>query len=67
MLQVGLEEEALHLAAFGLLLALDLVKGEFEGAAGRQPGLEQSELDICRCCVREGGACACHMLTVLSP
>jgi hypothetical protein len=67
MLQVGLEEEALHLAALGLLLGLDLVEGEFEGVAGRQPGLEQSELDICRCCVGEGGACGCHILTVLSP
>jgi hypothetical protein len=67
MLQVGLEEEALHFAAFGLLLGLDLVEGELQGAAGRQPGLEQSELDICRWCVREGGACGCHMLTVLSP
>jgi hypothetical protein len=67
MLQVGLEEEALHLAAFALLLGLNLVEGELQGAAGCQPGLEQSELESCRCCVREGGACDCHMLTVLSP
>ena len=49
MLQVGLEEQALHLAAFGLLLGLDLVEGELEGAGGCQPGLEQSELDRGRC------------------
>jgi hypothetical protein len=64
-LQVGLEEEALHLEAFGLLLGLDLVEGELQGAAGRQPGLEQSELDSCWCRVREGGACGYHMLAVL--
>jgi hypothetical protein len=46
---VGLKEQALHLAAFGLLLALNLVEGEFEGAAGGQPGLKQSELDSGGC------------------
>ena len=45
LLQMGLEEQALHLAAFGLLLGLDLVEGELEGAGGCQPGLQQSELD----------------------
>jgi hypothetical protein len=40
ILQVGLEEEALHLAAFGLLLGLDVVEGESEGGGRRQPGLE---------------------------
>jgi hypothetical protein len=66
MLQVGLEEQALHLTAFGLLQRLDLVEGELEGAAGCQPGLEQSELDSCCCGVGGGGACDYHMLTVLS-
>ena len=31
--QQGLEEQALHFAAFGLLLALNLVEGELQGAA----------------------------------
>ena len=44
MLQVGLEEQPLHLQTFGLLQGLDLVEGKFEGAAGCQPRLEQSEL-----------------------
>lgn len=38
--QVGLEEEALHLAAFGLLLGLDVMERELEGGGRRQPGLE---------------------------
>ena len=42
---MGLEEKALDLAAFGLLLGLDLVEGELEGAGGCQPGLQQRELD----------------------
>jgi len=37
---MGLEEKALDLAAFGLLLGLDLVEGELEGAGGCQPGLQ---------------------------
>ena len=40
----GLGEQALHLAASGLLLALNLVEGELQSAAGCQPGLKQSEL-----------------------
>jgi hypothetical protein len=40
MLQVSLEEEALDLAALGLLLGLDLVEGELQGAGGGQPGLK---------------------------
>jgi len=47
MLQVGLDEQALHLEAFGLLLGLDLVEGQLESTGGGQPGLEQSELDRC--------------------
>jgi hypothetical protein len=66
MLQVGLEEQALHLQTLGLLQGLDLVEGELEGAAGSQPGLEQSELDRRRSGVGGGGICSFHMLTVLS-
>ena len=40
MLQMGLEKKALDLAAFGLLLGLDLVERELEGAGGCQPGLQ---------------------------
>ena len=64
MLQVSLEEQPLHLAAFGLLQRLDLVEGELEGAAGCQSGLEQSEFESGRCGVGGSGACDCHMLTV---
>jgi hypothetical protein len=67
MLQVGLEEQALHLTAFGLLLGFNLVEGQLESTGGSQPGLEQSELDSCWCSVGEGGACCCHILTVLLP
>ncbi|MGD0774315.1 MAG: hypothetical protein ABSC05_15990 [Candidatus Solibacter sp.] len=51
MLQVGLEEQAVHFAAFGLLLGFDLVEGQLESTGGGQPGLEQSELDSCWCSV----------------
>ena len=43
-LQVRLQQQALHLAAFGLLLALDLVQGEFQRGRGRQPSLQRREL-----------------------
>ena len=45
LLQVGLEEQTLHLPAPVLLLGLNLVQGELQGAAGGQPGLEPPELD----------------------
>jgi hypothetical protein len=45
MLQMGLEEKALDLAAFGLLLGLDLVERELEGTGGCQPGLQQGKLN----------------------
>jgi hypothetical protein len=45
MPQMGLEEMALDLAAFGLLLGLDLTEREVEGTGGRQPGFQQGELD----------------------
>jgi hypothetical protein len=35
VLEVSLEQQALHLAASGLLLRLDLVEGELEGSRGR--------------------------------
>ena len=35
--QVGLEEQALDLAAFVLLLRLDLVEGELKGTGGSKP------------------------------
>ena len=54
MLQMGLEEQALDLAAFVLLLGLDLVEGELEGAGGCQPGLKQSELNKRRAWYRQG-------------
>jgi hypothetical protein len=44
MLQVGLEQQALDLAALGVLLGLDLMEGELEGGGGCQPGLKQREL-----------------------
>jgi hypothetical protein len=44
MLHVGLEEQALDLAALGVLLGLDLMAGELEGGGGCQPGLKQREL-----------------------
>jgi hypothetical protein len=37
MLQVRLKEEALELAAFDLLLRLDVVERELKGAGGSQP------------------------------
>lgn len=37
LLQVGLEEQALDLAASGMLLRLDLVERELERAGGCQP------------------------------
>jgi hypothetical protein len=67
MLQVGLEEQSLHLQAFGLLPGFNLVEGEFEGAAGGQPGLKQSELDSGGCGFGRGGGCICHIPTVLLP
>jgi hypothetical protein len=61
---MGLEEKALDLAAFGLLLGLDLVERELESAGGCQPGLHLGELDIRRGVSREI-SCGCHILTVI--
>jgi len=65
VLQVGLEEQALDLAAFVLLLRLDLVEGELKGTGGSQPALKLSELDIRRGSVGRDRACSCHVLTVI--
>jgi len=40
LLEVHLEEQALHFAPFLLLLALDLVQGELQGRRRSQPLLE---------------------------
>jgi len=45
LLQVGLKQQTLDLTSFGLLLGLDLVKGELESAGGCQPGLKQGEFE----------------------
>jgi len=65
VLQVGLEEQALDLAAFVLLLRLDLVERELEGTGGSQPRLKPRELDIRRGSVSEERTCSCHILTVI--
>jgi hypothetical protein len=62
---MGLQEKALDLAAFGLLLGLDLVERELESAGGCQPGLQHRELNKRRSrIVRETG-CYRHVLTVI--
>jgi len=65
VLQVGLEEQALDLEAFVLLLRLDLVEGELKGTGGSQPGLKLSKLDIRRGSVGRERTCSCHVLTVI--
>jgi hypothetical protein len=65
MLQMGLEEKALDLAAFGLLLGLDLVERELESAGGCQPGLQQRELNKCRPGIGRETGCYRHVLTVI--
>jgi hypothetical protein len=67
VLQVSLEKEALDFAALVLLLGLNLVEGELQGAGGSQPVLKQSELDPGGCCGGRSGICGFHILTVLSP
>jgi hypothetical protein len=67
VLQVGLEEQALDLAAFGLLLRLDLVERELESTGGSQPRLKPRELDIRRGSVSRERSCSCHILTVILP
>ena len=43
LLQMGLEQQALHFAALGLLLRLNLVQGKLQRRTGGQPSLQQSE------------------------
>jgi hypothetical protein len=62
---MGLEEKALDLAAFGLLLGLDLVERELEGAGGCQPGLQQRELSKRRSRIARETGCYRHVLTVI--
>jgi hypothetical protein len=64
---MGLEEKALNLAAFGLLLGLDLVERELEGAGGCQPRLQQGELNKRRSRIIRKTGCYRHVLTVISP
>jgi hypothetical protein len=65
VLQVGLEEQTLDLAAFGLLLGFDLVERELESAGGCQPGLQQRELNQCRSRIVRETSCYRHVLTVI--
>jgi hypothetical protein len=60
LLQVCLEKQALHLAAFDLLLALNLVEGKLQDSAGGQPGLKKSELDSGGCGRGRSCGCDCH-------
>ena len=64
---MGLKKQALHLAAFGLLLALNLVEGELQSAAGGQPELKKSELDSGGRGLGRSCDCVCHIPTVLLP
>jgi len=64
-LQMGLEEQALDLTAFSLLLGFDLVERELEGVGRRQPGLQQEELNQCRSRINRETSCCCHVLTVI--
>jgi hypothetical protein len=65
MLQMSLEEKTLDLTAFGLLLGLDLVERQLEGAGGCQPGLQQRELNQRRSRISGETDCGCHVLTVI--
>ena len=64
---MGLEEQALNLAAFALLLAFNLVEGELQGSTGGQPRLEKSELDTGGSSLGRSRGCDCHNPTVLLP
>jgi hypothetical protein len=46
-LKMSLKQQALHLAAFALLLRFNLVERELKGATGCQPVLQQSEFAGC--------------------
>jgi hypothetical protein len=65
VLQMGLEEKALDLAAFVLLLGLYLMERELEGAGGCQPRLQQRELNKRRSRIAMETCCHRHVLTVI--
>ena len=67
LLQVGLEQQALHLAALVVLLGLDLVEGQLQDAGGSEPGLEQGELESGWSVAGGMGGCDSHILTVYLP
>ena len=62
LLEVCLEEQALDLAAPGLLLGLDPVKRQLECVVGGEPGFQFGELKG-----GVGGGCSFHVPTVLLP
>jgi len=47
LLNVGLQEQSLHLAAFDLLLLLDQVEWECERRSGAKPALQRREQVAC--------------------
>ena len=53
-LDMSLEQQALHLAALGLLLRFNLVEWELQRTGGCQPSLQQGELEG-RCSGGGGG------------
>jgi hypothetical protein len=44
-LDMSLEQQALYLAALGLLLRFNLVERELQGVTGSQPSLQQGEFE----------------------
>jgi len=44
-LEMGLKQQALYLAPFGLLLRLNLMERKVQGSWGRQPSLQGSEFE----------------------
>jgi len=63
--QARLQNQTLHLPAFGLLLTFDLLERALKCAAGGEPGLETSELKTGRRGAAGERGCCCHILTVL--
>ena len=44
-LEMGLKQQALHLAPFSLLLRLNLMERKVQGSWGSQPSLQRSEFE----------------------
>jgi hypothetical protein len=44
-LEMGLKQQALHLAPPDLLLRFNLVQGKLQGGGGRQPSLQRREFE----------------------